>query len=123
MAKVCISTNPFLFPPNLREDARDLQGPVRAEADTEPEQRGRRRVVVSNYVDDVGGIFTAYNAHEDGRECIGGDLAEIGAAEAARQFAEAEAFFRGFLSAAEHVNYAVYILAGEALDRAKHASA
>jgi hypothetical protein len=70
------------------------------------------------YVDDVGGIFTRYNEYSDDREGIGGDLAEIGPAEMARQFAEAEDFFRGFLSVAEHVSYAVFILTGEALDRA-----
>jgi hypothetical protein len=76
----------------------------------------------ASYVDDVGGVFTAYQ-YDDGRECIGGDLADIGAVEMARQFAEAEEFFRGFLSAAEHVNYGVYILVGEAPDRAKLARA
>lgn len=74
---------------------------------------------MTGYVEDVGGVFYAYSETEDGRECIGGDLAEIGADEMARQFAEAEKFFRGFLDVAENVSYAVYILVGEAKDRAR----
>ena len=73
-----------------------------------------------SWVDEVGGLMWAY-ANEDGREDIGGDLAEVGEAEMARQFAQAEGFFRGFLGAAEHVNYAVYLLVGDALDRAREA--
>jgi hypothetical protein len=72
------------------------------------------------WVDEVGGLMCAYD-YEDGRECIGGDLAEKGPAEMARQFTDPEKFIRGFLAAAEHVNYAVYILTGDAMDRAVQA--
>ena len=70
---------------------------------------------MSTFPDDVGAFFTAYAEYEYGRENIGGDLAQISPAETARQFTQADRFFGGLLSAAEHLdNYAIYILVGEA---------
>ena len=65
----------------------------------------------------VGCLFTAYAETEDSRECISGDLGKIKPAELRRQFAQAESFYRDFLSVAEHLGYAVYILAREAIER------
>ena len=73
------------------------------------------------FVEDVGRFFTAFNTYQDGYECIGGDLAEEGAEEMARQFRDAEHFFEGMLYATERVSFAVYILMAEAKDRAEMA--
>jgi hypothetical protein len=75
----------------------------------------------AGFVEDVGSVFSAYVESDDGRECIGGDLAERGAEEMARQFAEAEHFFRGFVMAAEQLDYGIYLSACEALDTARKA--
>ncbi len=51
----------------------------------------------------------------------GGDLGDMSPAELAREFVQAAEFFRGFLEAAERVNYAVYVLTNDALHRAEKA--
>jgi hypothetical protein len=68
-------------------------------------------------VEDVGRVFSAYVESDDGRECIGGDLADRGLEQVLREFTQAEKFFRGFVMAAEQLNYGIYLAACEALDR------
>ena len=67
----------------------------------------------------MGGVFYAFNAYQDGYECIGGDLAEAGADEMAAQFKRAENILRGLLGSAEHINLGVYLCVSDAVDRAK----
>jgi hypothetical protein len=73
------------------------------------------------FVEDVGSLFSAYVEQEDGRECIGGGLANLGPEEAARQFTRAERFFLGVVMAAEQLDYGIYLSACEAMDTARKA--
>lgn len=75
----------------------------------------------AGFVEDVGSVFSAYLESDDGRECIGGDLADRGPAQMLREFTTAEKFFRGFLMATEQLDYGIYLVAGEALEAAKKA--
>ncbi len=82
----------------------------------------KRRPRGRDYVDDVGEVFRDY-AYEDGRECIAGDLANLGAEEAARQFRKTEELLRGLLYTADDaLGWGAVMVLGDAKQLAREAA-
>jgi len=53
------------------------------------------------FVEEMAGLFSGFDTDEQ-RECLRGDLAELGADRAAREFAQAEKILGDYVNAAEH---------------------
>jgi hypothetical protein len=76
--------------------------------------------MAKGYAHDMGEVFAPFG-DDDWRECVEGDLAQIGAEEAVRQFRQAEYILEGFMHAANEVSDPLYVCVSSAHTLAREA--
>ena len=73
------------------------------------------------FAEDMAAVFSWAGEYADAQECAQADLADLGAENAVRQFAQADAILEGLERSAQSISVPLYFCLIEARGRAKEA--